>query len=98
RPFLHSFPTRRSSDLGSLLKRNIPALPWMYLDPRQPLATRLRPSRPGSAVLAGQKLCYEWPDKPVFRSSLPAERQEPREPQPARSEEHTSELQSRVDL
>src|SRR5438105_9581940 len=53
---LHSFPTRRSSDL--------------------------------SGLASGSLRCCRG--SPIIRSSLPASR--------ARSEEHTSELQSRVDL
>src|SRR2546429_343734 len=57
----------------------------MYSDSRQPHARRLHPSPPRSAVPGCQILCYEGPDEPIFRSSLPAAQKELREPRPASS-------------
>src|SRR5207249_9050580 len=72
---LHSFPTRRSSDLR----------------------LRLRLARPGSTGSPRLRLRLA---RPLSRGSTipPAESGERRGGAPVRSEEHTSELQSRFDL
>src|SRR5699024_11491900 len=81
-PYLHSFPTRRSSDLG--LPKCRPSL-CPYIKTRGLLATGREvapfPSRFGRTGKPGL-------------SSLCAQAA----PYPPRSEEHTSELQSRFDL
>src|SRR5690606_40176848 len=71
---LHSFPTRRSSDLGGILK-----------DPRPGSHTPLKFRR----AVFGFVIIDHCP-----RTALPCCRQIP----PNRSEEHTSELQSRENL
>src|SRR5699024_12081905 len=80
-PDLHSFPTRRSSDLSacccgtafSVISAFTGASCW---------ASRRRPSRPAT----------------TSRSVHSAARKSPPACRKARSEEHTSELQSRFDL
>src|SRR5207249_11790619 len=81
-PDLHSFPTRRSSDLRLHERRaacyacNLPAIRW---DRRRPLPPGRFPSRFGRGIRGA--------DGPSRRNRLAT-----------RSEEHTSELQSRFDL
>src|SRR5207247_11176631 len=85
--YLHSFPTRRSSDL--LRRGSLRGLPTAWLPPRCVVEIHddLPDLRLREAILPGRH-------RRVPRRRLP------REPGPAldRSEEHTSELQSRVDL
>src|SRR5206468_10861949 len=82
-PDLHSFPTRRSSDLSRPAR--------LHREPR-PNCIRTADGRMSSfllvARLAGQPVAH----RDVFRLQL-----DPRGPC-LRSEEHTSELQSRSDL
>src|SRR5688572_32218022 len=75
---LHSFPTRRSSDLGS---RRWPARGWDGGSPRGTPRDHLRSRRASRARAAGGR-----------RGSSPST------PRRARSEEHTSELQSQSNL
>src|SRR5207253_7866448 len=70
---LHSFPTRRSSDLAGPLHGHAPGV----------LLVGLHPGRPRRLRRAAR-----WRESPTRRLGLP----------PDRSEEHTSELQSRGHL
>src|SRR5699024_11462571 len=84
---VHSFPTRRSSDLESSLIPSSTSGSW----PKQ------------RALVASVSVA----DMATLYSLIPCSSQRPSEPsavgaavhlQPSRSEEHTSELQSRFDL
>src|SRR5206468_11957658 len=79
---LHSFPTRRSSDLGRV--RESPPLPAST-----PTAW---PSERRSPAYWVTPICCARSDWPASRASSRRNRDYPR------SEEHTSELQSRSDL
>src|SRR5204862_7400821 len=92
---LHSFPTRRSSDLFSPVRgsRVSSALNASMIDARDYLASRARerreqfaPEGPVVAFSGGQV----WEDGDLLWKGLDSIK--------ARSEEHTSELQSRRDL
>src|SRR5436305_9261731 len=81
---LHSFPTRRSSDLHSLdqdsrNRNHAFSRHWVPLRPIWILTRRL--------VFDGPSFYFFWPDQ--IQHPAPA---------PCRSEEHTSELQSRPHL
>src|SRR5690606_40153239 len=80
-PVLHSFPTRRSSDLVQPLDDLLPHLPIQLISIHPPTAPGV--FRPGEVFSVGI-LVYIFP--PVLRSTS------------GRSEEHTSELQSRENL
>src|SRR5206468_10876197 len=76
-PHLHSFPTRRSSDLNPLRPR------W--------------PARDDSSSRCGRTLPAAGHRQAAART-LPREARASQDPAVQRSEEHTSELQSRSDL
>src|SRR5688572_33436832 len=75
RRYLHSFPTRRSSDLSCSRTSSTPTV-WTSLHPGASLASIRRPSPDGHE----------------------AQRAPDRDRRGARSEEHTSELQSQSNL
>src|SRR5690606_40274727 len=98
RPHLHSFPTRRSSDLVlSGTAFSYPARFRRFAPPQ--LLPDFSPEHPPvAAVLPGQAAMERLPALPRrMNHGQPAE-QQPTGPQPDRSEEHTSELQSRENL
>src|SRR5207249_8353432 len=86
-PHLHSFPTRRSSDLPSFARRGICPPGFIHSFLAQGL-------RPGLPPLRGLQT---WADDNV---RVVRDNAQPQEQTAAtvRSEEHTSELQSRFDL
>src|SRR5690606_40452784 len=92
RPALHSFPTRRSSDLVTLVP---------YLGASEEYKTK--PTQHSVATLRGVGI---QPDALVLRSKAPVPEDGRKkialfsnvEPEAVRSEEHTSELQSRENL
>src|SRR5690606_41756400 len=87
-PDLHSFPTRRSSDLRPPARTSAPPLPSRMLLPSLPVMT-LAPALPVPLMLA----------VPVsVRFSKLSPRMKLTEDWTVRSEEHTSELQSRENL
>src|SRR5690606_41745374 len=83
---LHSFPTRRSSDLEGTAQ----AVPSLHVLPSSPISPRRTAPRPPSVPAA-------HPTKGCLceRTQRPLRLDDPRS---ARSEEHTSELQSRENL
>src|SRR5207247_8012747 len=85
---LHSFPTRRSSDLDSARAGQ------SVLYGRPAFTAWLIPPRRAAGMISSDK-CFE-----ANRSARPpaAKRSTPSTSPRPRSEEHTSELQSRVDL
>src|SRR5206468_6254169 len=85
RPHLHSFPTRRSSDLGEVLKRecNQNDVAPITADRTRRLGDCSRDPRASDPFWES---CTRCPRRPGPHGSDP------------RSEEHTSELQSRSDL
>src|SRR5207247_9672865 len=90
---LLSFPTRRSSDLP-----RAPSRPSRSSRSRRQLAWRVElfPPRPG-----GRSPAKAHPRLPPSERSIsvaPGRQDQPAWPRCWRSEEHTSELQSRVDL
>src|SRR5207247_3582556 len=88
-PYLHSFPTRRSSDLG------------FTTGPRAEFRARAVAPRPANAHIVQFRWTHERCRKPSNTDvsvSSSSTRSSAREPWAPRSEEHTSELQSRVDL
>src|SRR5690606_40059623 len=87
RQYLDSFPTRRSSDLRPA--RTAPAHPETHHSPRR---NRHRDPRDGEADRQPQRPGGD----PAHRSA--ARREVPRPHRRLRSEEHTSELQSRENL
>src|SRR5699024_12743769 len=75
--YLHSFPTRRSSDLNEAIRRNITALPMCSAHRETNTMTgNTTPNADDVVILAGARTPQD----------------------DDRSEEHTSELQSRFDL
>src|SRR5207249_10856706 len=82
---LHSFPTRRSSDLAGPFWRRIAPSPQRWRFFPWTSSRWVRASPPNCAA-------SRWPTS--RRMTPPARRRAP----PSRSEEHTSELQSRFDL
>src|SRR5207247_11034743 len=92
-PPLPSFPTRRSSDLIPAILATVPEphrYPMPHLSPVAVLLTLVAaPLTP--ALLAGQ-------ETPTERSAAAGVIRRMNDLERSRSEEHTSELQSRVDL
>src|SRR5690606_41377882 len=95
-PALHSFPTRRSSDLTALSSSNPPARPCSASSALTiPTSELRRPSRPSaesppSSVAASVEI--------PFDESIEISPNDVIEFKDPRSEEHTSELQSRENL
>src|SRR5690606_40981225 len=87
-PLLHSFPTRRSSDLtvSSALPRNATCL-----RPRSRTSATSRSCAPATTTRLGRR-------SPCRTTGPSPARSSPTAPTAARSEEHTSELQSRENL
>src|SRR3546814_5188951 len=77
----HAFPTRRSSDLAALR----PCAAFLLMSPCAPIPRLPAMVNPMLATLAGQ---------PALQAPAGGVRPEDRPPGIARSEEHTSELQS----
>src|SRR5699024_12695479 len=97
-PRLLSVPTRRSSDLE---RADLPGLPAPFPPPHGHSACRISGSSPLSAPLPPvfsrqPRPGPQRPAEPSPRSQSLSRLPHPR--QPNRSEEHTSELQSRFDL
>src|SRR5690606_41948933 len=83
---LNSFPTRRSSDLVGLHLARVQAAPRQW--PRV------------TSCLADSEAAFPWRDHPevTLRRRVRSRRSRRAEGTPGRSEEHTSELQSREKL
>src|SRR5690606_39677026 len=87
RPALPSFPTRRSSDLGPPLSAERPVIHGVR---REALAVSLAIREPNAKIAARMFRCeFGRIDPPSAAPAAPHHR---------RSEEHTSELQSRENL
>src|SRR5207249_9111753 len=86
---LHSFPTRRSSDLGRAGRRARPVM-----------RTSMRAASwlTGAVLAAALAVCAPARAREVVRQSDSRIKAQVEEALKARSEEHTSELQSRFDL
>src|SRR5699024_11996676 len=94
----HSFPTRRSSDLRHLKKEHLVAI---YLNTKNYFVkeTTLYTGTLNASILHprevfSEALKYEY----GVASVIIAHNHPSNDPTPSRSEEHTSELQSRFDL
>src|SRR5206468_10494908 len=87
---LHSFPTRRSSDLAPGGRAGTPRRSGSFARP-----SRSFPVRPGGPPSGSIPRIAVSRPLPTHHGPVTIGRRDPR---PVRSEEHTSELQSRSDL
>src|SRR5207247_10420892 len=97
-PYLHSFPTRRSSDLFTFSNREA-AESCQPVHARHGRVVQTDDHRPRTGLSSDQQKNRSHRPESFRRGIHPgAESVGAKTGDPARSEEHTSELQSRVDL
>src|SRR5690606_40838415 len=93
---LHTLPTRRSSDLAA--ERRLPIPETHAQQERSQHGARQAPSAPAPAIFVRFARCWIGLDVDAARAGRDASRCSAATLRFARSEEHTSELQSRENL